>query len=99
MTVYHIEMKKNGYTYQFVSKDISEKAMFKWVYETMNDNFSASMTIYYPTQLSGGKFMLYNEFGKVRDNNGIKFYGGRGSTYFIKPNGELSISNPNKRRV
>ena len=99
MTVYHVEMKKYGDTYQFVSGDIGEKALLKWVYETMSHNVGASMTIYYPTQIAGRNFKLYNEIGKVRQNNGIKFYRAIGGTFYITPKGDLSDTDPNARRL
>lgn len=90
MTIYHVEMKKASLTYQFVSGNITEKAMFKWVYETIMNNGDCSVIIYYPTQRVGS-FNLYNELGKVRPTKqGIRFYPEHGKKIVnVEPNGNL----------
>lgn len=101
MTVYHIEMKKDGDVIQFVSRDIGEKAMFKWIYNTLNNNPTGKMVIYHPTQLAGSNFKLYNEFGKASNSaKGIRFYTRfEGRSFLITPKGELVNKDAMARRA
>lgn len=102
MAVYHVEFKEKGSVFQFVSGNITQKAMFKWVYEQMKSNSGSVATIYTPTQRIG-TFNLYNKLGSVKViKNGVKFYQyyGSGEIATVKSNGDLdwASAKETKRR-